>query len=235
MTTNDLYAYMEHPSRLSADTLPEMKALYEAYPYCSTFVFLYLYNMYVVQDVRYASELRRLAPYLPDRRKLYLLVEQYTHPEQLQPVSAEKEPDAFSLIDDFLDEMTRSGADLPSEISYGGASGIPSASDYFAATSPADQAEPSRSMPVLSVQAAGTPAESAPPAAKDPAPIAPADELDEGLFTETLARIYIKQGRYDKALRIIKTISLNYPEKNLYFADQIRFLEKLIINDKNKI
>lgn len=90
-------------------------------------------------------------------------------------------------------------------------------------------------MPVLSVQAAGTPAESAPPAAKDPAPIAPADELDEGLFTETLARIYIKQGRYDKALRIIKTISLNYPEKNLYFADQIRFLEKLIINDKNKI
>ena len=145
MTTNDLYAYMEHPSRLSADTLPEMKALYEAYPYCSTFVFLYLYNMYVVQDVRYASELRRLAPYLPDRRKLYLLVEQYTHPEQLQPASAEKEPDAFSLIDDFLDEMTRSGADLPSEISYGGASSIPSASDYFAATSPADQAEPSRS------------------------------------------------------------------------------------------
>ena len=129
MTTNDLYAYMEHPSRLSADTLPEMKALYEAYPDCSTFVFLYLYNMYVV---RYASELRRLAPYLPDRRKLYLLVEQYTHPEQLQPASAEKEPDAFSLIDDFLDEMTRSGADLPSEISYGGASGIPSASDYFA-------------------------------------------------------------------------------------------------------
>lgn len=231
MTTNDLYAYMEHPSRLSAATLPEMKALYEAYPYCSTFVFLYLYNMYVVQDVRYASELRRLAPYLPDRRKLYLLVEQYTHPEQLQPASADKEPDAFSLIDDFLDEMTRSGADLPSEISYGGDSGIASASDYFAATATAD---PAPSLPSLSVPAADmAPSASAP--IREPAGTMPPDELDEGLFTETLARIYIKQGRYDKALRIIRTISLNYPEKNLYFADQIRFLEKLIINDKNKL
>ena len=231
MTTNDLYAYMEHPSRLSAATLPEMKALYEAYPYCSTFVFLYLYNMYVVRDVRYASELRRLAPYLPDRRKLYLLVEQYTHPEQLQPASADKEPDAFSLIDDFLDEMTRSGADLPSEISYGGDSGIPTAADYFAATATAD---PAPSLPSLSVPAADmAPSASAP--IREPAGAMPADELDEGLFTETLARIYIKQGRYDKALRIIRTISLNYPEKNLYFADQIRFLEKLIINDKNKI
>ncbi|MBD9092593.1 MAG: tetratricopeptide repeat protein, partial [Bacteroides oleiciplenus] len=27
---------------------------------------------------------------------------------------------------------------------------------------------------------------------------------------------------------------LNYPKKNAYFADQIRFLEKLIINAKSK-
>jgi predicted Zn-dependent protease len=57
---------------------------------------------------------------------------------------------------------------------------------------------------------------------------------DEGYFTETLAKIYIKQGRYSKALEIIQRLSLNYPKKNAYFADQIRFLEKLIINNKNK-
>jgi len=27
---------------------------------------------------------------------------------------------------------------------------------------------------------------------------------------------------------------LNYPKKNAYFADQMRFLEKLILNNKNK-
>ena len=57
---------------------------------------------------------------------------------------------------------------------------------------------------------------------------------DDGYFTETLAKIYIKQHRYEKALEIIKKLSLNYPKKNAYFADQIRFLEKLIINAKSK-
>ena len=60
------------------------------------------------------------------------------------------------------------------------------------------------------------------------------DGIDDSCFTETLAKIYIKQHRYDKALEIIKKLSLNYPKKNAYFADQIRFLEKLIINAKSK-
>ena len=57
---------------------------------------------------------------------------------------------------------------------------------------------------------------------------------DDSYFTETLAKIYIKQHRYEKALEIIKKLNLNYPKKNAYFADQIRFLEKLIINAKSK-
>mgnify|MGYP000065696583 FL=1 len=57
---------------------------------------------------------------------------------------------------------------------------------------------------------------------------------DDSYFTETLAKIYIKQHRYEKALEIIKKLSLNYQKKNAYFADQIRFLEKLIINNKYK-
>ena len=59
------------------------------------------------------------------------------------------------------------------------------------------------------------------------------EETDK-LFTETLSKIYVKQGKYEKALEIIKHLNLNYPKKNAYFADQIRFLEKLIINNKNK-
>jgi len=57
---------------------------------------------------------------------------------------------------------------------------------------------------------------------------------EQGYFTETLARIYIKQGNYNKALEIIQQLSLQNPKKNAYFADQIRFLEKLIINSNKK-
>ena len=58
--------------------------------------------------------------------------------------------------------------------------------------------------------------------------------IEESFYTESLAHIYIKQRKYERALEIIKCISLKNPEKNIYFADQIRFLEKLIINNNSK-
>ena len=64
--------------------------------------------------------------------------------------------------------------------------------------------------------------------------VEPAESDEESYFTETLAKIYVKQQRYSKALEIIHRLNLKYPKKNAYFADQIRFLEKLIINAKSK-
>ena len=66
---------------------------------------------------------------------------------------------------------------------------------------------------------------------KDPVLQKEKDEKDE-FFSETLAKIYIKQKRYAKALDIIRKLYLKFPEKNIYFADQIRFLEILIANSK---
>jgi hypothetical protein len=66
------------------------------------------------------------------------------------------------------------------------------------------------------------------------APAIEEEPAEEEYFTETLARIYIRQGRFQKALDIIQRLSNNFPEKNAYFADQIRFLEKLIINNNKK-
>lgn len=41
------------------------------------------------------------------------------------------------------------------------------------------------------------------------------EEEDDSCFTETLAKIYVKQQRYSKALEIIKKLSLKYPKKML--------------------
>ena len=61
-----------------------------------------------------------------------------------------------------------------------------------------------------------------------------AQTSDDSMFSESLAKIYIKQHKYSKALEIITNISLKFPEKSIYFADQIRFLRKLILNEQIK-
>lgn len=57
----------------------------------------------------------------------------------------------------------------------------------------------------------------------EPEPSAPA-------LSETFASMMIKNGNYTKALEIILQLSLDMPKKSIYFADQIRFLRKLIAN-----
>ena len=47
------------------------------------------------------------------------------------------------------------------------------------------------------------------------------------LMTETLAKVYLEQKKYKKAIQAYKIMSLKYPEKSGFFADQIRKVKNL--------
>jgi hypothetical protein len=53
-------------------------------------------------------------------------------------------------------------------------------------------------------------------------------EAEGGFVTETLARIYINQGYYSKAIDIYEKLSLKFPEKSSYFASQIEKVKEYI-------
>ena len=51
-------------------------------------------------------------------------------------------------------------------------------------------------------------------------------ENDE-LVTPTLAKVYLEQGHYEKAISAYEKLSLKYPKKNSFFANQIKLINKL--------
>ncbi|MCJ7446761.1 MAG: tetratricopeptide repeat-containing protein [Bacteroidales bacterium] len=53
-------------------------------------------------------------------------------------------------------------------------------------------------------------------------------EAKGGFLTETLARIYIRQGYYSKAINVYEKLCLKFPEKCSYFAGQIEKVNELI-------
>jgi len=55
----------------------------------------------------------------------------------------------------------------------------------------------------------------------------PKNKVDKTLMTQTLARVYLEQKKYEKAIKAFEILSLKYPEKSGFFADQIKKIKIL--------
>ena len=56
-------------------------------------------------------------------------------------------------------------------------------------------------------------------------------KIKDDLITETLAKIYIDQKKYNKAIKAYSILSLKYPKKSSFFADQIERIKNLKKNN----
>ena len=60
-------------------------------------------------------------------------------------------------------------------------------------------------------------------------------KLDQNqLMTETLAKVYVEQKKYKKAIQAFKILRLKYPEKSSFFADRIREVKLLQKENEKK-
>ena len=240
---------------MDRDTLYELRSLLALYPYYQTARLLMLQNLFLLHDPSFDEELRRAAISITDRRVLFQMIEAAHYsiapqPQKPQKQNAEEKANrTISLIENFLDSIPKEENEEQSKEGKPKRKPTPAdaAVDYVAylleSESESDHLgeapqligqdlidtfiNSDKHKIVLSDNPEYTPEVNETPDDTSEAP-------EEGYFTETLAKIYIKQGRYSKALEIIRRLSLQYPKKNAYFADQMRFLEKLIINN-NKI
>ena len=248
---------IKHPEQMDRETLYELRSLLALYPYFQTARLLMLQNLYLLHDPTFDEELRRASAYITDRRVLFQMIEgrHYEYHPVAKPAAKPAQPAepaadrTISLIDNFLDSIP-DDAKADTQKPRRKPTPADAAVDYVAYLMDIEP-EGTHEMPGEVPQMPGqdlidsfinddkgrfvlsdTPEYRPEP---QPEPEESENGVESEYFTETLARIYIKQGRYSKALEIIQRLSLQIPKKNAYFADQIRFLEKLIINNnKNK-
>jgi hypothetical protein len=50
-------------------------------------------------------------------------------------------------------------------------------------------------------------------------------------MTETLAKVYLEQKKYNKAIQAYEILILKYPEKSSFFADRINEIKNLQQNN----
>ena len=214
MTTAELNHYIAHPEQLNKSTLSDIQQLADMYPYCATFTILYAKNLWNVNDLRFKAFVQKAALSTYHRDVLQQLmtipavaVNDYSHSfiststvQRLFPIG--HQPVNEEPAHYHLTELPEEEPIKPLKQQ--------DLIDKFIASNPkihlSDKFEYEEPQNLTQ------------------------NEVSESVFTESLAKIYIKQGQYEKALHIFEKLNLKYPEKNTYFADQIRFLTKIIQN-----
>ena len=205
MTSKELIKYLQNPAAISQADIYDVERLYEQYPYCSAIAILYLKALADREDLKFNNKLKKIALSVYSRERLQDII--YLKPEKAEPKKV------FTTAKTAEPKFTPySLEDIPSATETNQFKGQ-SLIDKFIESNP-------RISPIGSE-----------PESHTNVPAIPETDISESIFTESLAKIYIKQKQYDKAKRIFEKLNLKFPEKSRYFADQIEKIDKLITNN----
>ena len=236
----NLSTYIQHPEKLDRNTLYELRLIVGKYPCFDVARLLMLKNLYLLHDIDFGKEMRKAALYLKSRWPLFDLMAGYGAAPAVEEFAGDIPVGrTMSLIDAFLESIPAENFSLAAE----GAAAVDYVSAYLKETSSQQESIPElRGQHLIDDFLSGDNEKiSLDLHAETTAVVHDVYELqpreggsEPSFFTETLANIYIKQGKYDKALEIIKRLYLEFPNKNRYFADQIRFLEIIVKHTKKE-
>ena len=205
MQKDKLIQLVEQPDKFRQEDLPELQALVNDYPYCQTFQMLYAKALYLFDNENYNKELAKIALSVNRTQLFYFIHQNYA-------------------------EKTEKNQLLAAEFDY---------LAYLENLEPieAEQKQPNKNDILIDSFIEKNPKIQPSKLDENLSQIIDNELIERGIedecFSETLAKIYIKQKKYEKAIKIFEKLNLKYPEKSIYFADQIRFLT-IIVNYNKK-
>ena len=247
MKREHIVAFVKDPSRLDQSSLGELEELLDAYPWFQTAHLLVAKNHHNIDSIKFHEVLRDSAAYAGDRTVLYELIHK---PVEKTGTTWMEEP--AENLPEMPDQQVEPGIVLPEpepaapdpeEIVYSTAYKLEAESpptesssieeytftgwfDHFHSVStekPALTEEDKLIDKFIQESPVISRGQDISQGGKD---LSDASSLDSDSFmTETLARIYEKQGMFKKAIFAYEKLSLKYPEKSTYFATQINRLK----------
>ncbi len=251
------YTYLNEEKPLNDGSLHHLQRMTIKYPYFQTAKLLLLKNMKHTEHPDYMSELKNVAITCSDRQKLFYFLNDDRFARFFPKTEFQIKNDndrTELLLDSFLESIEKDDGEkiVTTKIENQWESNSIISTDYLAYLEKAEpeenrldhdqEAKPMKHQELLDSFLEKSSSDETLFSNRNREKEGSSESsqsidnlLDDDTFlTETLAQVYIKQKKYEQALTIIKRLSLNFPKKSIYFADQIRFLEYLIYNDKNK-
>ena len=258
MNKQQFIQYLNEPHLLTPEATKELKEVMKAYPGFQTGHLLLLKSLYQSEDIMYDKYLSKAAAYAGNRELLFnfifsnepeavlqqeAVVAPVKHIEPKIVAEKKQKPSYFDTVTISNDYFNVTESEIQESIN--GIDGVHSFSHWLELMSRQKPEEPdvepqkekSKGWDLIDNFIKGArPVQQDKSKANDPAPKEDLSQNsvndNEEFMTETLARIYIRQKNYSKALQIFEKLSLKYPEKSIYFAGQIKIVEDLKNNEK---
>jgi len=257
LNTNDFTYLLNKPQNINEKQTQALESVLQEFPFFQSARALYLKGLFNQESYRYNYELKKTAAHTQDRTILFDFI---TSDEfnTLQKSNIEAQEEIISNINvnevEFV-EIVASQADveIPTKIEEELEIGKPlsfennekhSFSEWLQLTqfAPIDRTEDeiieviedekSKKFDLIDKFIETNPKIS--PAKENtsaPSNIAKSTEEPTHLMTETLAKIYLEQKKYQRAIQAYEILILKYPEKSSFFADRIENIKKLQQNN----
>ncbi len=254
MHIKQLIEYVNNPETLSNSSISDLSETIRKYPYFQTAHLLYLKNLYIQKGHKTDNELFKEPSnaHIANRRKLYNLLH---HQEVSKADSAStevKSDEDDKARDDGTDDQ-KTAKDLKILLDE-----LPEDTRKYFLANPhflenlkrkrgvlskeeteseeekriSDKKSPKQDLIDKFIEKAPTLERLKVKNTGDKSPENPkktqGDNKKDDFVSDTLAKIYIKQGYYSRAINTYKKLSLKYPEKSSYFAEQIEMVNQLM-------
>ena len=253
ISRDQLIQFIEKQGLLKEQTIGDLKEIVDEFPYFQSAQLLYTYNLFSRSNFRYEAYLKTCSIYATDRTILYQLLKSTDRSSIISETTSPAENNTtetqalFELAEDHQISETEIGG-LPvfstsdtEIIDFDLLSFEPAGSSFSMDEYPV-KSEPENSAPeandnskidlidqFIKVNPSIQPKiDTIRERNENPDPKEDGEIENDEYITETLSRIYLKQGHYQKAIDSFERLSLKFPEKSVYFAQQIEEIKKLL-------